>query len=97
MGKTVIDSKIMDNVEILAKICLTKKEREEAMKNLQEILDYMAVLDELDTGDVSPMFDLYDQGNVFRDDVAEECPFMDEIVKGAPRFRDGQYMAPKTF
>ena len=96
MGKIVIDDQVMDNVEILAKLSLTDEERGQAMEKMQEILDYMEQLNTLDTDNVEPLVNLYDRGNVFRDDVIEDNDIKSEIVAGAPKQKDGQYMVPKT-
>lgn len=96
MGKIVIDDQVMDNVEILAKLSLTDEERCQAMEKMQEILDYMEQLNTLDTENVEPLVNLYERGNVFREDIIEDNEIKSEIVAGAPREKEGQYMVPKT-
>ena len=96
MSKIVIDDAVMDNVEILAKLSLNNEERAQAMEKMQEILDYMEKLNELDTENVEPLVNLYDRGNVFREDQVQDNDIKEMIVEGAPRKKDGQYMVPKT-
>lgn len=96
MSKIVIDDAVMDNVEILAKLSLSDEERVQAMEKMQEILDYMEKLNELDTENVEPLVNLYDRGNVFREDQVQDNDIKEMIVEGAPRKKDNQYMVPKT-
>lgn len=96
MSKIVIDDAVMDNVEILAKLSLSCEERAQAMEKMQEILDYMEKLNELDTENVEPLVNLYDRGNVFREDQVQDNDIKEMIVEGAPRKKDGQFMVPKT-
>ncbi len=96
MSKIVIDDAVMDNVEILAKLSLNNEERAQAMEKMQEILDYMEKLNELDTENVEPLVNLYDRGNVFREDRVQDNDIKEMIVEGAPRKKDNQYMVPKT-
>ena len=96
MSKIVINDAVMDNVEILAKLSLSNEERVRAMEKMQEILDYMEKLNELDTENVEPLVNLYERGNVFREDQVQDNDIKEMIVDGAPRKKDGQYMVPKT-
>ncbi len=96
MSKIVINDAVMDNVEILAKLSLSNEERVRAMEKMQEILDYMEKLNELDTENVEPLVNLYERGNVFREDQIQDNDIKEMIVEGAPRKKDGQYMVPKT-
>lgn len=96
MGKIVIDDEVMDNVEILAKLSLTPQERDEAMEKMQEILDYMEKLGELDTDHTEPLVHLYADANVFREDVVTNGDMKEEMLAGAPRVKDGQFLVPKT-
>ena len=75
---------------------MNNEERAQAMEKMQEILDYMEKLNELDTENVEPLVNLYDRGNVFREDRVQDNDIKEMIVEGAPRKKDNQYMVPKT-
>ena len=81
--------KMLREVEPEAEICLEAETG-------QEILDYMEKLNELDTENVEPLVNLYERGNVFREDQVQDNDIKEMIVEGAPRKKDGQYMVPKT-
>ena len=65
----IIDDETMENVCILAKLSLTEDEKEKAKEDMQKMLDYVDKLDELDTSSVEPMSHIFEDENVFRDDV----------------------------
>lgn len=96
MAKIMIDDTVMDNVQILAKLALTEKERAMAAENIQEILDYMEKLNELDTDRVEPLLTLHPVANVFRDDVPDNEDLKALLLVNAPQKKDGQYLVPKT-
>ena len=54
MANTISDE-TMEYVGILAKLELTKEEREEARRDMERMLDYIDKLNELDTDGVEPM------------------------------------------
>ena len=51
----MITDKTMDEIEILAKLHLTEDEKEKSRQDLQQILDYVDMLNQLDTSDVEPL------------------------------------------
>ena len=67
MAKIIDDE--MENVCILAKLSLTEDEKEKAKEDMQKMLDYVDKLDELDTSSVEPMSHIFEDENVFREDV----------------------------
>ncbi|MDD2649403.1 MAG: Asp-tRNA(Asn)/Glu-tRNA(Gln) amidotransferase subunit GatC [Eubacteriales bacterium] len=91
-----IDDEMIDYVSALAKLSLPDDEREKARQDLQSVLEYAQVLSEVDTGGVEPSSHVAEAVNVFRED--EIMPSFDkrEILKSAPRVKDGQYLVPKT-
>ena len=50
----MINDKTMDEIEILAKLHLTDEEKEKSRNDLQQMLDYVDMLNKLDTSDVKP-------------------------------------------
>lgn len=93
----VISDETIEYVGILAKLELSDEEKEEAKKDLAEMLDYIDQLGELDTSDVEPMSHVFPMENVFREDVVTNGDTRDEILSNAPGEKDGMFMVPKTF
>lgn len=61
----------VEKIAKLAKFTLTKEETEKFQKLLSEALDYVEVLNELDTNAVSVSEHASDLKNVFREDTVE--------------------------
>jgi len=93
---TKIDDKVMENVEILAKLELTAKEREKAKIEMEKILTYVEKLGELDTDDTEPLVHILPQVNVFREDCVTNGDGQEAALTNAPRSKNGQYQVPKT-
>ena len=89
----MITDKTMDEIEILAKLHLTEEEKEKSRQDLQQMLDYVDMLNQLDTSDVEPLTHIFPIKNVFREDVVLE---KEELLKNAPKEKDGQFLVPKT-
>ncbi len=93
----IISDETIDYVGILAKLELSPGEKEEAKKDMGRMLDYVDMLNELDTSGVEPMSHVFPVNNVFRDDVVTNGDDRDNITANAPQKKDGAFMVPKTF
>lgn len=92
----VITDETIDYVGILAKLELSEEEKEQAKKDMANMLDYIDMLNELDTEGVEPMSHVFPVHNVFREDVVVNGDTRDQILKNAPEQKDGSFMVPKT-
>ena len=79
----IITDETIDYVGILAKLELSREEKE-AAKN------------ELDTTQVEPMSHAFSMNNVFREDVVTNGDDRDNILKNAPEQKEGAFKVPKT-
>ncbi len=93
----VISDETIEYVGILAKLDLSDDEKEQAKKDLEEMLDYIDELSELDTTGVEPMSHVFPVNNVFREDVVVNGDDSDNILKNAPEEKDNMFLVPKTF
>ena len=89
----IIDDETMENVCILAKLSLTEDEKEKAK---EDMLDYVDKLDELDTSSVEPMSHIFEDENVFREDVVTNGDNHEAMLANAPKQKEDQYQVPKT-
>ena len=67
-----------------------------AQKNMGNMLDYIDMLNNLDTEGVEPMSHVFPVHNVFREDVVTNGDDRENMLANAPEERDGQYQVPKT-
>lgn len=93
----IISDKTIEYVGILAKLELSEEEKEQAKKDMANMLDYIDTLNELDTSGVEPMSHVFPVNNVFREDVVTNKDDREEILANAPEAKDGAFVVPKTF
>jgi len=91
----LISPRDVEHVALLARLELTAEEKELYTKQLNDILLYAEMLNQLDTEGVLPTAHVLPLNNVFRDDAAGEHLTADEVLANAPR-RDGLFfIVPK--
>ena len=93
----IISDETIEYVGILAKLELSEEEKEQAKKDMANMLDYIVTLNELDTSGVEPMSHVFPVNNVFREDVVTNEDDREEILANAPEAKDGAFVVPKTF
>ena len=79
--------KDVENLAELARIELSVTEKEEILKDMEGILEYVKQIELADVGEVQPEYSLY---NVAREDVAEPRDFSRELItEQFPDSKDG--------
>lgn len=93
----MINDETIEYVGILAKLELSKEEKEQAKKDMARMLDYFDKLNELDTTGVEPLSHVVKIQNVFREDVVTNGDEHEKTLQNAPGEKDDMFMVPKTF
>ena len=83
----IISDETIEYVGILAKLELSPEEKEQAKKDMGNMLDYIDMLNGLDTEGVD---------NVFREDVVTNGDGHDATLANAPAQKDDAFKVPKT-
>ena len=83
-------------VAALAKLNVSDEEKIKVAKDLDHILEYIETMNELDTEGVEPMSHVLPVKNVFREDVVTNQNNRDQLIKNAPKQKDGCFAVPKT-
>lgn len=84
------------HVANLARIELEdEKAAEEFTKELDGIVNYAHLLDDLDLSSTEPMFHALDLNNVLREDEVAEPLTQEEALKNAESTKDGYFKVPK--
>ncbi|VAX38438.1 Aspartyl-tRNA(Asn) amidotransferase subunit C @ Glutamyl-tRNA(Gln) amidotransferase subunit C [hydrothermal vent metagenome] len=78
------------HVATLSRLSLTDTELDTFTHQLQDILEYIEMLEEVDTENTEPMVHAIEQQNVFREDELADSLPRDEALKNAPA-TDGSY------
>ena len=91
-----ISDETIEYVGILAKLDLSDEEKEAAKKDMGRMLDYIDMLNQLDTEGVEPMSHVFPVHNVFREDVVTNGDDRENMLANAPESKDGAFKVPKT-
>jgi aspartyl-tRNA(Asn)/glutamyl-tRNA(Gln) amidotransferase subunit C len=79
----------VEHVAALARLGLRDDEKERLREQLSSILEHIAVLNQVDTSSIPPTAQVVDLDNVMRDDVIQPSLSQSDVLRNAPRARDG--------
>lgn len=86
----------VEYVAALAKLKLSEEEKNQTAQDLERILAYIETMNGLDTDGVEPMSHVLPVKNVFREDIVTNKDNREEVLKNAPKQKDGSFSVPKT-
>jgi aspartyl-tRNA(Asn)/glutamyl-tRNA(Gln) amidotransferase subunit C len=86
----------VENIAHLARLDLTKKEKEEAASSMSNILNLIDQMQSVNTDDVAPLAHAFDTAQRLREDKVTETDQRDELQKIAPEAEDGLFLVPKV-
>ena len=91
-----ITKDMVEYVASLARLKLDESQPAALQKDLGEIINYMDVLNNLDTEGIEPMSHAFAVKNVFREDVVKPSADRAELLKNAPKSDEEAIIVPKT-
>ncbi len=91
-----ISDETIEYVGILAKLELSDEEKEKAKEEMGKMLEYIEILNELDTQGIEPMSHVFPVTNVFREDIVTNGDDREAVLSNAPQKKDGSFEVPKT-
>jgi aspartyl-tRNA(Asn)/glutamyl-tRNA(Gln) amidotransferase subunit C len=86
---TKLTEKEIEHIAKLARLDLTKKEKEKFALQLSSILDYVSELSKVDTKNVEPIANITGLFNIEREDEIKPSLPREELLKNAPKQKDG--------
>ena len=93
-----MDQALLDRTCRLAELELDESEKENMLKDLENMVTLFETISELDTEGVAPLSGvLEDGGNVLREDVVNSSAKRGELLANALALQDGLFVVPKTF
>lgn len=92
----IITDEIITYVSSLARLDLSDMEKAKIKGEIEKIIDYMDILNTLDTTGVEPLSHVLPVTNVFREDVVKPSVPREEILANAPESDEGAFRVPKT-
>jgi len=84
----------VEHIAELAKLELTSQEKEQYREQLSSILDYAAMLQAVDTGDIPPTASVLPDRSFLRTDQIEPSLAPETVLQNAPQKRDQQFQVP---
>jgi aspartyl-tRNA(Asn)/glutamyl-tRNA(Gln) amidotransferase subunit C len=91
-----IDQETVDKIAHLARLELSGDEKQDMIKDMSKILDFMAKLNEINTSGIEPLVYMTNEVNVFRDDVVKQEVTHREALQNAPKHDDDYFLVPKV-
>ncbi len=92
----VVSKEEILHIAKLADLNIQDNEIDEYAKNLQDILNFVNVLNNVDTDNVEETMGVINNFNVFRKDEIKEFGDRDILLKNAPEQEDGMFKIPKV-
>jgi aspartyl-tRNA(Asn)/glutamyl-tRNA(Gln) amidotransferase subunit C len=92
MSRISVDQ--VKHVAHLARLAVTDEEADKLTEQLDKIITFAELLNEVDTEGVEPISHVLDIKNVMREDAAKPGLSNVEVLKNAPDHQDGQIKVP---
>ncbi|HHG75444.1 MAG TPA: Asp-tRNA(Asn)/Glu-tRNA(Gln) amidotransferase subunit GatC [Persephonella sp.] len=92
----MIDRETVVKVAQLSKLKLTEEEVELFSKQLGDILNFIKKLEELDTENILPFYELNQQETPMRNDIPQEGLSNEEALSNAPQSEKGFFVVPRV-
>lgn len=80
----------------LAKLKFSEEKIEKFQEELNDILNYVDMLNEVDTSEVAPLLYVHEGENHFRQDEVRASLAVEEVVKNAPNAVEGAIVVPRV-
>lgn len=94
--KIQVDEKLVREIAALARLDLTNQETEMFVSQFKDILDYVSILNEVDTENVPPAYLSSTNQSMTREDEIEESVPTREFLANAPESKDDYIVIPRV-
>jgi aspartyl-tRNA(Asn)/glutamyl-tRNA(Gln) amidotransferase subunit C len=91
-----VDEKLVKEIASLARLDLSKEETEMFVLQFKDILDYVSILNEVDTENVLPAYLSSANRSVIREDEIEASVSTAEFISNAPQVKDNYVVIPRV-
>lgn len=92
----VVSKEEILHIAKLANLNIKEDEIDEYAKNLQDILNFVDVLNGVNTENIEESIGAVNNSNVFRKDEIKEFEDRDILLKNAPEQEEGMFKIPKV-
>jgi aspartyl-tRNA(Asn)/glutamyl-tRNA(Gln) amidotransferase subunit C len=91
-----VDEQLVKEIASLARLDLSQEETEMFVSQFKDILEYVSVLNEVDTENVPPAYLSTSNRSVTREDEVEASVPTEEFLSNAPEAKDGYVVIPRV-
>ena len=88
-----IDTKLIEKLENLS--MLEVEDKEKMAKDLGEIVEFVEMLNEIDTSEIEATFSTLNNPTPLRDDEIKKTEIIEDVLSHAPKAKDGYFIVPK--
>jgi aspartyl-tRNA(Asn)/glutamyl-tRNA(Gln) amidotransferase subunit C len=88
-----IDDKLLTKLEKLSTIKVEDKEK--MINDLNQIVEFVEILQDVDTSDVEATFNVLNASTPVREDIPVDNDAIKTILKHAPKAEDNYFIVPK--
>ena len=92
----LVDEKLVREIASLARLDLSQEETEIFVSQFKDILDYVSILNEVDTEDVPPAYLSSANQTVIREDNIEASVATEEFLANTPQSKDEYVVIPRV-
>jgi len=96
MSKAKLSKKEIQKIAQLSKLNLSEDELKKYTKELNEIVQYMDLLNEIDTEGIEPMFNVHGQNTHLTEDKPLDPLKIESLQKIFPKSLDGYIAVPQV-
>lgn len=90
-----VDKETIKKIARLANLYYKEDDLEASARELNQILGYVEKLSRLDTGGISPTFQVSPIENIYRNDVAVKTLDLEQVLSNAPEKEGNFFKVPK--
>ena len=87
----------VEHIALLARLDLSAEEKQRYQQQLSDILDHVAQLQKLDTGEIVSSSSGLPRGAMLREDIPIKGLSTDQALENAPDAEDNQFKVPPVF
>jgi aspartyl-tRNA(Asn)/glutamyl-tRNA(Gln) amidotransferase subunit C len=91
-----VDEKLVKEIASLARLDLSQEETEMFVSQFKDILDYVSILNEVDTENIPPAYLSSANKSVIREDEIQDSVPTEEFLANTPRSKDDYVVIPRV-
>ena len=95
-NEVIVDEELVKAIAALARLDLSEEETEMFVSQFKDILDYVSILNEVDTENVPPAYLSSANQSVTREDEIEDSVPTGEFIANAPEAKDSYVVIPRV-